>query len=144
MARVRVATFIRAPRSVVWESVLDIGSHVDWMRDAHAIRFTSRRRAGVGTRFECETRVGPLGFTDTLEVVEWKKGRAIGIRHDGLVTGSGRFTLRRRRGGTLFSWDERLHFPFWLGGPFTGAVAARVLRVIWKGNLARLRQLIEG
>ena len=144
MARVRVTTFIRAPRSAVGASVRDIGSHVDWMGDARAIRFTSRRHAGVGTRFECDTRVGPLGLTDRMEVTEWRRGRAMGIRHMGLVTGSGRFTLRRRRGGTLFAWDETLHFPWWLGGRFTAAVAARVLGRMWLGNLARLKQLIEG
>ena len=113
------------------------------MHDADAIRITSARSTGVGTTFECATKVGPLRLSDTMEVVEWKERRAMGIRHTGLVTGRGRFTLRRRPGGTLFTWDERLRFPRWLGGPVTGLVAKPVLRAIWKRNLATLKEMVE-
>ncbi len=144
MSRVKVATLIRASRRDVWRAVRDIPSHVEWMRDARVIRITSPRRSGVGTTFECDTRVGPLAVTDVLEVTEWRRRRAMGIRHVGRITGTGRFTLRRRRGGTAFVWEERLEFPWWLGGRITAALAAFVLRWIWKGNLARLKRLIEG
>ena len=127
----------------MWRAVRDIGSHVQWMHDADAIRITSDRSTGVGTTFECATKVGPLRLSDTMEVVEWKERRAMGIRHTGLVTGRGRFTLRRRPGGTLFSWDERLRFPRWLGGPVTGLLAKPVLRAIWKRNLATLKEMVE-
>lgn len=115
------------------------------MADAVAIRFLSSQREGVGTRFDCDTRVGPLRLTDRMEVTEWNPGRAMGIRHVGLVTGTGRFTLRRaglRR--TKFTWDERLVFPWWMGGPIGGVVAAPVLRRVWKGNLRRLAAKVEG
>src|SRR5256885_17169804 len=69
------------------------------MEDAVAIRFTSSEQAGVGTTFECDTRVGPFSLTDLMEVTEWDERKRMGIRHVGLVTGSGRFTLRRARGG---------------------------------------------
>jgi hypothetical protein len=144
MSRIRVATLIRAPRRQVWRAVRHIPSHVAWMRDAHAIRITSPRKSGVGTIFECDTRVGPLAVTDVLEVTEWRPKRAMGIRHVGRISGTGRFTLRRRRRGTLFVWEEWLQFPWWLGGPITAALAAPVLRWIWKGNLARLKHQIEG
>jgi hypothetical protein len=143
-AGITVATFIRARRGRVWRSVRDIPSHTRWMRDARAIRITSRRRSGVGTTFECDTRVGPLGVTDMLEVTEWKRGRLMGIRHLGRITGGGRFVLQRRRGGTLFVWHEWLEFPWWLGGRPAAAASALVLRRIWRGNLARLKQQIEG
>lgn len=143
MSRINVSTFIRAPRSEVWEAVKDIGSHVHWMADARAIRFTSSRQSGVGTTFECDTKVGPLGLVDRMEVTEWKARRVMGIRHVGLVTGLGRFVLKRRRGGTLFVWDEELRFPWWLGGRPGGAVAAPILRRMWRGNLARLKRMIE-
>lgn len=143
MTLITVATFIRAPRRRVWRAVKDIPSHTQWMRDARAIRITSRRRSGVGTSFECDTRVGPLALTDVLEVTEWKRGRVMGIRHVGRITGGGRFLLRRRRGGTLFVWDEWLEFPWWLGGRLAAAVSALLLRRIWQGNLARLKRQIE-
>jgi hypothetical protein len=155
MTRIRVHTTIAAPRRAVWARLADIADHVQWMADATAIRFTSERRSGVGTTFECDTRVGPLRTTDIMEVTEWREGRSLGVRHSGLVSGVGRFVLRgrrrrsssrrdhRRRDRTRLTWEERLRFPWWLGGPVTGLVAAPVLRLIWRGNLRRLASLVE-
>ena len=56
----------------------------------------------------------------------------MGVRHVGVVTGSGRVTLRRSWGGrTRFTWEERLSFPWWLGGPVGAVVGAPVLRRIY-------------
>jgi hypothetical protein len=148
MARIKVSTVIAAPPQRVWDELRHIDRHVDWMADAEAIRFTSRRHEGRGTTFECDTRVGPFTLVDRMEVTEWRTGRAMGVRHDGLVTGTGRFTLRRvrRRGATAtrFTWSERLVFPWWMGGPVGGLVGGRVMKAIWRGNLRRLRRRIEG
>lgn len=144
MSRIRVSTVIDAPPRRVWAAVRDIASHVAWMHDAVAIRYTSASREGVGTTFDCDTKVGPLRLTDRMEVTEWAEGRAIGIRHVGVVTGTGRFTLRpARRGRTRFTWDERLVFPWWMGGGPGSAVAAPVLRWIWRRNLADLKRRVE-
>ena len=142
MPRIRVSTTLPAPPSAVWPVVADLASHVDWMADAESIRFTTRRRSGVGTTMEVATRVGPFRLTDVLEVTEWRPGRSIGVRHAGLVGGTGRFTLRRSRlrpRSTRFTWEERLVFPPWLGGPLGATVAAPVLRWVWVRNLRRLR-----
>jgi hypothetical protein len=144
VGRIKVSTLIDASPGEVWRSIEDVGSHVEWMGDAEAIRFLSRRRQGTGTRFECDTVVGPLRLTDVMEITEWKPRRSMGVRHSGLVTGSGRFTLRRARGGrTRFTWDERLRFPWWMGGPFGAVLGAEVLRFVWNGNLRRLRRRVE-
>jgi hypothetical protein len=142
---VRVSTVIEASPRRVWDEVRDIGSHVEWMADARAIRFTSHQRTGVGTTFECDTALGPLRLTDHMEVTEWDEGRTIGIRHVGLVTGTGRLTVRRRlRGGTRFTWHERLHLPWWMGGPVGGLAASPVLHAVWARSLRNLRSRIEG
>src|SRR4051812_20637618 len=144
MARIRVATVIDAPPRSVWASIRDIATHVGWMEDAVAIRFTSPEQAGVGTTFECDTRVGPFSLTDLMEVTEWDERKRMGIRHVGLVTGSGRFTLRRARGGRpRFTWDEKLRFPWWMGGPIGGAVGAQLLRRVWRRNLRNLKHQVE-
>jgi carbon monoxide dehydrogenase subunit G len=136
--RLRVATVIDAPPAAVWEQVRDIESHVQWMADAERITFTSP------TTFDCLTVVGPVRLVDRMEIVEWTEGSVIGIRHVGLVRGEGRFTLAETGSGrTLFTWDERLRFPWWLGGPVGAWVARPVLRRIWRGNLRRLRTLVE-
>lgn len=144
MPRIRVHTDIDAPRRRVWARLRDVASHVEWMTDAEAIRFETDQREGVGTVFVCDTRVGPIRLQDRMEVTGWREGRSMSVRHAGLVTGEGRFSLRRRgRRRTRFTWEERLRFPWWLGGPFGGAVGAQVLRLVWKRNLAALRRLVE-
>ena len=144
MARIRVRTTIDAPPKAVWAAIEDISTHVDWMEDAVSIRFTGRKRTGVGTTFDCDTKVGPFRLTDRMAITEWKPGESMGVRHEGLVTGSGRFTLqRRRRGRTQFTWAERLEVPWRLGGPIGGAVTAVVLRRVWARNLRNLKALVE-
>jgi hypothetical protein len=144
VSRIRVSTVIDASPTEVWRVVEDIGGHVDWMHDAVAIRFTSGRRSGVGTTFDCDTRIGPFGLTDRMEITKWRPRRAMGVRHVGVVTGSGVFTLKRAsRGRTRFTWNERLRFPWWLGGPLGGIVGGEILRLVWKRNLAQLKRLVE-
>jgi hypothetical protein len=78
-------------------------------------------------------------------VTEWVPRRAMGVEHRGLFVGRGRFTLARRRGGrTRFAWQERLTFPWFLGGPFGAFAAKPVLRWVWRRNLRRLKSLAEG
>ena len=140
-----MATTISAPPKAVWAAISDIGSHVNWMDDAVAIHFTSRQRQGVGTTFDCDTKVGPFGLTDRMAITEWKPNKVMGVRHEGLVKGSGRFTLCPRRGGrTRFTWDERLVVPWRLGGPVSAVPIAFVLRRVWKKNLTHLKAIVEG
>jgi hypothetical protein len=144
VARIKVSTAIAAPPDRVWDELRHIDRHVHWMADAEAIRFTSKRREGRGTTFECDTRIGPFRLVDRMEVTEWRPGRAMGVRHTGLVTGTGRFTLRRRPGtATRFTWTERLSFPWWMGGPVGGVVGGRVMKAVWRRNVRRLRARIE-
>lgn len=144
MGRVRVTTTIDAPPAQVWAEVEQLERHVAWMGDAESITFTSGSRRGVGTAFDCVTKVGPIRLVDRMEVTEWRRGRSIGVRHVGVVTGTGRFTLRRARGGrTRFTWEERLVYPPWLGGRVGGVVGDRVMARIWRGNLRRLAALVE-
>lgn len=145
MGHIRVSTVIAAPRRRVWADLQDIASHVHWMADAESIAFTSGRREGVGASFDCITRVGPVRLTDRMTVTEWAPGRAMGIRHVGVVTGTGRFTLRTTaRGRTRFTWEERLSYPWWLGGAVGELVSRPLLRRIWKNNLRRLKRRLEG
>jgi len=144
VTRIRVSTRIRARPAKVWRAIEDVTSHASWMEDAVAIRLLPGPKAGVGTRFECDTRIGPFRLLDRMEVTEWKDRRVMAIHHQGLVTGSGRFTLRRHRRGTEFTWTERLRFPLWVGGPLGGMLAKPVLRRVWRRNLSNLKALVEG
>jgi uncharacterized protein YndB with AHSA1/START domain len=136
--RIAVRRKIHAPIDEVWDALADIAAHVEWMADARAIRFTSASTEGVGTTFDCDTKVGPLRLVDTMEVTEWVPERAMAVRHVGLVTGEGRFTLHEARGGTVLTWEEELRFPWWI----PALPAAAVLRLIWRRNLRRFEQTL--
>jgi hypothetical protein len=114
------------------------------MEDAVAIRFTSASHSGLGAAFDCDTKIGPFRLTDRLVVTEWEPPRRLGIRHDGVVTGVGRFVLTPVAGGTSFTWEENLAFPTWMGGAIGGAAAVPLLRRVWHRNLHNLKTLVEG
>ena len=142
---IRVCTSIAAPPDAVWAAVEHIESHTEWMKDAVRITFASEQHRGVGARFECLTRVGPLFTTDRFVVTRWEPGRGMGIEHRGAVTGDAEFVLTPEGAqATGFCWEERLRFPWWLGSVVGERVGAPVLRRIWRGNVARLKATIEG
>ena len=144
MSRIRVETELAAPPHLVWADVRHIASHVEWMHDAVEITFTGDRTEGTGTTFECLTKVGPLKLIDRMEITSWVESAEMGVRHDGLVTGEGAFTLTASGSErTTFVWDETLRFPWWMGGPVGGFVGAIVLKQIWKRNLELLRRRFE-
>ena len=144
MAFISVEATIAAPAEEVWAQIADIGSHVRWMDDAVAIRFTSPAHAGVGATFECDTKVGPVRLTDRMVVTDWDPPTVMGIRHVGVVTGRGRFVLEPVPGGTRFTWEEDLDFPVRIGGRVGEALAVPLLRRVWRRNLANLKRLVEG
>ncbi len=139
MARIRVTVDIPASPAEVWADVRHIDRHVEWMHDAESITFTTTDTSGVGTAFDCATKVGPLRLTDRMEITEWEAESVMGVRHVGLVEGVGRFTLTPTdHGGTHFAWEEELRFPWWMGGPIGGLVGGQILKLIWRRNLKLL------
>ncbi|MBT5568143.1 MAG: SRPBCC family protein [Acidimicrobiaceae bacterium] len=144
MPRIKIEVCIRAPLQLVWEMVADIRTHTEWMVDAESITVTSDCSSGVGTTFDCVTKIGPFRTIDHMEITEWIEERVMGVAHRGLVSGSGRFTLQEAGpSDTNFSWEETLTFPWWIGGRLTSIGSTPVLKAIWRGNLRRLSRLVE-
>ena len=146
MSQLSVAIEISAPPADVWKTVEPIENHVEWMHDAVAIRFEGDQQRGVGTRFLCDTKIGPIRLVDRMEITEWVPDSAMGVRHVGIVTGIGRFTITPIDFGrrTRFGWNEALVFPWFLGGPIGALVGGRlVLRPIWRRNLRALKKIVE-
>jgi aminoglycoside phosphotransferase (APT) family kinase protein len=141
--KIHVAVDIDATPAEVWSDVQDISSHVDWMHDAVRISFVGDQRSGVGTQFDVATRVGPLRTTDRMVITDWQPAAAMGVRHEGLVSGVGNFTLLGRGNRTTFAWSESLTFPWWFGGRLGEVVAKPILTSIWRRNLKLLKARIE-
>jgi len=146
VGRVAVAVEIDATPERVWEVVEPIEQHVEWMRDAVAIRFVGEQTRGVGTRFDCDTEVGPFHLVDHMEITEWVPYERIAVRHSGVVSGSGAFVIEPIDLGrrTRFSWTEELAFPWWLGGRLGELIGGSlVMKQIWRRNLHALELLVE-
>lgn len=145
MSRITVAIDLEAPVDRVWSVVEPIERHVDWMADAVAIRFKGDRTRGVGTEFFCDTKVGPIKLVDEMTITAWEPGRTMGVRHTGVVTGTGEFTLEAIDASrTRFTWSEELVFPWWLGGPLGALVGGQVvMKAIWRRNLRALKRIVE-
>ena len=144
VARLSVSTIIDRSPSVVWRSIEDIASHVNWMADAVAIRFTSASTSGVGTTFDCDTKIGPFRLTDRMEITEWVPNATMGVSHFGTVTGNGRFQLREvGKERTEFTWEESLTFPLRMGGAVGARFGGPVMARLWRRNLSRLKRQVE-
>ena len=141
MSHIVVEQTIDAPIDRVWAYVAAVDRHVEWMADAETITFLDGQRSGVGTRMAVLTRIGPLTTTDVMEFTEWEPPTRMAIRHDGLVTGEGAFSLEPIGvAQTRFRWEENLTFPTRFGGAATAWLAAPVLRLVWRRNLKRLAE----
>ena len=146
MGKIRVSIDLQATPQRVWQVVEPVERHVDWMADAVAIRFIGEQTRDVGTTFFCDTKVGPIKLVDRMEITEWVPQQVMGVRHVGVVTGTGRFTLEPLDAGnrTRFTWAEELIFPWWLGASIGSFVGGKVvMRAIWKRNLRKLQQIVE-
>jgi uncharacterized protein YndB with AHSA1/START domain len=141
---VEICETIGVPPEAVWAAMEDIETHTEWMADAVAITFRTDQRAGIGTEFECLTKIGPFTTTDVMTVTEWRPGVEMGIEHRGVVTGRGSFTLHALPGGmTELCWHEQLGYPWWMGGPVGERTSKPVFERIWRANLHRLRAKAE-
>lgn len=143
MTSVTVAIELPQPVSEVWDAVSQLDRHAEWMSDAESIEFIDERRRGVGTGMNVRTKVGPLVTTDVIVIEEWVEGQTIGVVHQGIVTGAGRFQLEPTAQGTRFTWQEDIRFPWYLGGGLTAWFAQPVLTHIWKGNLNRFAATLD-
>ena len=143
MTSVTVSVDIRAPLESVWEAAADLAAHGGWMADVESIEFDSEARQGPGTVMRVATRVGPFRTIDVMTVTAWEARRRISVEHRGLFTGRGEFELSPVGGATRFTWSEEIDFPWRFGGPIGAAFARPILTGIWRGNLRRLKTLLE-
>ena len=144
MAAIGVEVVIDATPDEIWEYVAPVERHVEWMSDAVEIRFHGDQRRGLGARFQCLTKFGPVHLTDQMEITRWEPLRAMGVRHGGIVTGEGSFRLDPVNAiSTRFRWEEDLTFPWYLGGRAGGVVGRPLLVAVWRRNLRTLKHLVE-
>ena len=143
MGTIEISTYINVSPDILWEELRHIDRHVNWMHDAASITFLSSTSEGIGTKFNCLTKVGPFKTTDVMTITQWEEARIMGVEHVGLVKGSGIFTITPSGNTSTLTWKEQLTFPWWMLGELGSHFASPILKIIWKNNLRNLKNIVE-
>ncbi|WP_245674537.1 SRPBCC family protein, partial [Herbidospora cretacea] len=87
--------------------------------------------------------VGPVGFTDTMEITAYKPGSMVEVRHTGsVVKGGGTFLVTPLAGGrSRVEWVEDVELPWGVLGRAGWVVARPVVAAALKVSLERLTRL---
>jgi hypothetical protein len=114
MASITASIDVAAPVDRVWERITDWPAHGRWT-PLTTVTVTSDQPAGVGASFVGRSGLGPIGFDDPMEIVEWVPpvdGRAGYCRvrkHGRVVLGWADFEVRGGPGGaSTVRWTEEV------------------------------------
>jgi hypothetical protein len=144
-----VTVDVGAPVTATWEALVDWPSHGRWVPLTDVTVLTDRPD-GVGARFNGRTGVGPVGFDDPMEVVEWAPpvdggpGVCRVVKRGRVVLGSARFEVAPAPGaGSRVTWTYDVDVaPVALTRPF-GALLAPVLRRGLRSTLRTMAAEVE-
>ena len=144
---VEVHTQIVVPtdRETTWDILVDLERQPEWMKDALSIEKLTEGPVGVGTVMRVPTQILFLRTTDRMEVTEFDPLEKWSVRHTGLVTGEGTFTLADAPSGTgtLVHWHERLAAPLGRLGRLGMTVFRPALRHQFRSDLVRFKKLCQ-
>lgn len=124
-----LAVDIDATPDATFEALVDWARQGEWMLGT-SVKPTHADGRGVGGRISAFTGLGPLGFTDTMEITAWDPPRRCDVVHTGrIVRGTGSFEVEPLAGDrSRFIWREEIDLPFGvlgrLGWPIGRPVAA--------------------
>jgi uncharacterized protein YndB with AHSA1/START domain len=93
MARFTASIDVAAPVERVWARITDWPAHGRWI-PLTTVRVTSARPDGLGAGFVGRSGLGPLGFDDPMEVVEWTPP----------VDGAPGYVRVQKRGRVVLGW----------------------------------------
>ena len=140
---IRTSIAIEAPIERVWRVVSDIDGQPRWMHDMKAVRVLTPPPVGVGTRAEGDIRIFGIQVLDPITITAFEPPHRFAVRHEGRFTGEGVVELERGEDDstTIARWVETIVPPYL---PYLGSlILAPILRWIFQGDLASLRELIE-
>ena len=113
---------IKKPIDEVWRELVDWKSQSNWMLQTKVWSELDQDRTvknGKGVLIFAFTGLFPklypklkLGILDTMEVTAWKSPTVCEVVHIGrVIRGTGKFELKKVRGGTKFYWQEDVIAP---------------------------------
>jgi len=132
---------VEATAEATWAVLVDWPRHSRWI-PLTTVRVLTASDGGIGARFVGRSAIGPLGFDDPMEVVEWRPpagdtaGRCSVVKQGRVVLGSAHFEVAALPGGrSRVTWAEDVEIaPVRLTRPF-----GRLLAIA--GRLAFTRTL---
>jgi hypothetical protein len=130
------------PPARVWQVALDWSRQHEWIWATRA-----RGGAAAGAAVVARTGLGPVGFTDTMEITEWDPPRRAVVRHTGwVIRGTGIFEVvpagKGQEKGAEFRWTERMPVPAPLAGPLGERLLIPIGRWFLQTSLRRLARLV--
>lgn len=136
---------VNAPAEAVWEAITDWEGQGEWMLGTRVETTSEGEGRYLGATLSAFTGVGPAGFTDTMEIVEWEPPRRCVVRHTGkVVRGDGVFEVvelgpERSR----FLWSELLDLPLGALGRAGWPLVRPVFRAGVEQSLRKMARLCE-
>jgi len=103
---------VEAPAEVAWAALTDWPRQGEWMLGT-TVAVTGGDGKSAGSTLAARTGVGPLGFTDGMEITSWQPPVRCEVRHTGaVVRGTGAFEVRPiGAAASELVWTERLDLP---------------------------------
>ena len=113
---------IKKPIDEVWSELVDWKSQSNWMLQTKVWSEIDQDRTvknGKGVLIFAFTGLFPslypklrLGVLDTMEITKWEPPLICEVVHIGkIIRGTGKFELKKIRGGSIFYWQEDLIAP---------------------------------
>ena len=136
---------IAAPAATVWQVVTDWPAQGQWILGTRVSMDGPGDGRRLGARFVAVTGIGPVGFTDPMEVVEWDPPRRCVVAHLGrVVRGDGVFEVAELGASrSRFLWTERLELPLGPLGRLGWPLVRPAFRTGVEYSLRRLARLCE-
>ncbi|MGH3735730.1 MAG: SRPBCC family protein [Micromonosporaceae bacterium] len=144
LAELTVRTPVDAPAGTVWRVLTDWERQSEWMVGT-TVRLTRGDGHSIGSELAARTGVGPVGFTDTMEIIMWEPPRRCEVLHTGrLVRGVGSFTVEpASAAAATVVWTERLDLPLGVLGRWGWPLVRPAFRAGVRRSLTRLARLCE-
>jgi hypothetical protein len=151
VARFTAVVRMPAPAARTWELLTDWPAHGRWV-PLTVVRVLTPQGRGVGARFNSRTGLGPLGFDDPMEIVEWREraagraGRVRLVKQGQLVLGGAEIEVEDiPGGGSVVRWTEDVQVaPVWLTRPFDRVIAVLGRRAFERALRSMARELAAG
>lgn len=142
---VTMSVDINAPPERVWEFLVKPEMAKAWFHSLEEYEWTSQL-SGVGSTFHWLERTGGREYNLDFETTEWEPPHVFGfsmVKGDFFKSYDERWVIEAIDGGSRFTFNDRLEFPYGPLGSVIGFFAARTARKVGVDVLAELKRLAE-